>query len=87
MNLCQISPSSHTGFTYDALLSAFLMLEAAGIGGPMLGLVLLPGLLAAGIGELVFIGLDSLTGFGTFSLAIPRVSLTPALFTSTSILP
>jgi len=55
------------------LLSAFLMLEAAGIGGPMLGLVLLPGLLAAGIGELVFIGLDSLTGFGTFSLAIPNL--------------
>ena len=55
------------------LLSAFLMLEAAGIGGPMLGLVLVPGLLAAGIGELVFVGLDSLTGFGTFSLAIPNL--------------
>jgi hypothetical protein len=41
--------------------------------GPMLGLVLLPGLLAAGIGELVFVGLDSLTGFGTFSLAIPNL--------------
>jgi H+/Cl- antiporter ClcA len=53
------------------LLGAFLLLEAAGIGGPMLGLVLIPGLLAAGIGMLVFIGLDSLTGFGTFSLAIP----------------
>ena len=25
MNLCQISPSSHTGFTHDALLSAFLI--------------------------------------------------------------
>ena len=53
------------------LLGAFLLLEASGIGGPMLGLVLVPGLLAAGIGMLVFIGLDSLTGFGTFSLAIP----------------
>lgn len=53
------------------LLGAFLLLEAAGLGGPMLGLVLVPGLLAAGIGMLVFIGLDSLTGFGTFSLAIP----------------
>jgi H+/Cl- antiporter ClcA len=30
-----------------------------------------PGLLAAGIGSLIFIGLDSLTGFGTFSLTIP----------------
>jgi H+/Cl- antiporter ClcA len=53
------------------LLGAFLLLEASGLGGPMLGLVLVPGLLAAGIGMLVFIGLDSWTGFGTFSLAIP----------------
>jgi H+/Cl- antiporter ClcA len=55
------------------LLGAFLLLEASGLGGPMLGLVLVPGLLAAGIGMLIFIGLDSLTGFGTFSLAIPGV--------------
>jgi H+/Cl- antiporter ClcA len=55
------------------LLGAFLLLEASGLGGPMLGLVLLPGLLAAGIGTLIFIGLDSLTGFGTFSLAIPNL--------------
>jgi H+/Cl- antiporter ClcA len=53
------------------LLGAFLLLEAAGLGGPMLTLVLLPGLLAAGIGDLIFLGLDSLTGFGTFSLTIP----------------
>jgi H+/Cl- antiporter ClcA len=46
-------------------------MEAAGLGGPMLGLVLLPGLLAAGIGSLIFIGLDNLTGLGTFSLALP----------------
>jgi hypothetical protein len=37
----------------------------------VLGLVLVPGLLAAGIGTLCFIGLNSLTGWGTFSLAIP----------------
>ena len=53
------------------LLGAFLLLEAAGIGGPIAGLVLLPGLLAAGVGTLIFIGLDSLTGYGTFSLALP----------------
>src|SRR3954470_16275224 len=53
------------------LIGAFLLLEASGLGGPMLGLVLVPGLLAAGIGTLVFIGLDSLTGFGTLSLTIP----------------
>jgi H+/Cl- antiporter ClcA len=53
------------------LLGAFLLLEASGLGGPMLGIVLVPGLLAAGVGTLIFIGLDSLTGFGTFSLSIP----------------
>jgi hypothetical protein len=36
-----------------------------------LSLVLLPGLLAAGVGSLIFIGLDAWTGLGTFSLAIP----------------
>ena len=46
-------------------------MEASGLGGPTLGLVLVPGLLASGIGALIFIGLDSLTGLGTFSLAIP----------------
>ena len=55
----------------NPLLGAFLLMEASGLGGPMLGLVLLPGLLAAGIGTLIFIGLDSWTGLGTFSLAIP----------------
>ena len=53
------------------IIGAFLLMEATGLGGPMLGLVLIPGLLAAGIGSLIFLGLDSLTGLGTFSLAIP----------------
>jgi H+/Cl- antiporter ClcA len=53
------------------LLGAFLLLEASGLGGAMVSVVLMPGLLAAGVGTLIFIGLDSLTGFGTFSLAIP----------------
>jgi H+/Cl- antiporter ClcA len=55
------------------LLGAFLLLEASGLGGPMLGVVLVPGLLAAGIGTLIFLGLDELTGFGTFSLALPEL--------------
>ncbi|HKA98025.1 MAG TPA: chloride channel protein [Streptosporangiaceae bacterium] len=55
------------------IVGAFLLMEASGLGGPMLGLVLLPGLLASGIGSLIFIGLDSLTGLGTFSLAIPSL--------------
>lgn len=55
------------------LAAAFLLMEAAGIGGPMLGVVLVPGLLAAGTGTLIFLGLNTLTGLGTFSLAIPDV--------------
>ncbi len=53
------------------ILGAFLLMEVAGIAGPMIGVLLLPGLLAAGIGSLVFLGLDGLTGWGTFSLAVP----------------
>src|SRR3954447_6833277 len=66
------------------LVGAFLLLEAAGLGGPMLGIVLVPGLLAAGVGSLIFLGLDSLTGFGTFSLSLPGLEpfdhLTVAMF-------
>ena len=53
------------------LPAAFLLMEIAGIGGAMTSLMLVPGLLAAGIGSLVFIGLDALTGLGTTSLSIP----------------
>jgi len=55
------------------LAAAFLLMEAAGIGGGLVSVILLPGLLAAGVGFLVFVGLDSWTGFGTFSLAIPSI--------------
>jgi H+/Cl- antiporter ClcA len=53
------------------LLGAFLLMEASGLGGPTLGLVLVPGLVAAGVGSLIFVGLDAWTGLGTFSLALP----------------
>jgi H+/Cl- antiporter ClcA len=52
------------------LAAAFLMMEAAGLGGATATMVLVPGLLGAGIGSLVFVGLGSWTGFGTFSLAV-----------------
>jgi H+/Cl- antiporter ClcA len=55
------------------LAGAFLLMEASGIAGAMLGVVLVPGLLAAGLAALIFIGLDSWTGFGTFSLSIPSI--------------
>jgi H+/Cl- antiporter ClcA len=67
----------------NPIVAAFLMLEVAGgsMGGAMLGPLLMPGLLAAGIGTLVFVGLDAWTGFGTFSLAIPHL---PAFTTPTA---
>ena len=55
------------------LLGAFLIMEAAGIGGATLTLVAVPGLLASGIGALIFLGLDSWTGFGSFSLGLTTV--------------
>ncbi len=55
------------------LAGAFLLLEAAGIGGGLISVILLPGMLAAGIGSLVFIGLSSATGSGTYSLALPDI--------------
>jgi len=65
------------------LLGAFLIMEAAGIGGVTLSLVALPGLLSSGIGTLVFVGLDNWTGLGSFSLAIPSVppAVTPTIAT------
>jgi hypothetical protein len=55
------------------IAGAFLLMEASGLGGPMLGLILVPGLLAAGVGSLIFVGFDAWTGHGTFSLAIPNL--------------
>jgi H+/Cl- antiporter ClcA len=55
------------------VLGAFLIMEAAGIGGVTLSLVALPGLLASGIGALVFVGLNHWTGLGNFSLALTSV--------------
>ncbi|MFG2396365.1 chloride channel protein [Streptomyces lydicus] len=59
------------------LLGAFLLMEVAAPVGPMLGALLLPGLLASGVGALIFTGLGDWTGLGTYSLAlhdIPRAS-------------
>ncbi len=55
------------------LVGAFLLMEMVGLGGPMMEIVLVPGLLAAGVGSLIFVGLDNLTGFGTFSLAVSSI--------------
>jgi H+/Cl- antiporter ClcA len=57
------------------LIAAVLLIEAAGIGGPRLPLILLPGLLGAGIGSLVSIGMGSFTGLSSAAYALGPVQL------------
>jgi len=59
------------------VVGAFLLMEVIGIAGPMMSVVLVPGLLAAGVGTLIFIGLGQWTGFGTLSLTIPDLPSVP----------
>ncbi|RSS66707.1 chloride channel protein, partial [Streptomyces sp. WAC06614] len=55
------------------LLGAFLLMEASVLGGAWLGVIMVPGLLAAGVGSLVFLGLGRWTGLGTYSLVLSDV--------------
>jgi H+/Cl- antiporter ClcA len=57
------------------IIAAVLMLEALGLDREKLPLILLPGLLAAGIGSLVSIGMGSITGLSTSDYAIGALSL------------
>lgn len=57
----------------NPLLGAFLLMEAIGLGGAAATVVMLPGLLAAGVGALVFIGIGTTSGVGEFSLAVPNL--------------
>ncbi len=63
-------------FLFDSpLIAAVILIEATGIGGPRLPLILLPGLLAAGIGSLVSIGMGSFTGLSTKAYALSPIVL------------
>jgi H+/Cl- antiporter ClcA len=57
------------------LIAAIILIEAAGLSRERLPLILLPGLLAAGIGSLVSIGMGSWTGLSTSDYALPTLSL------------
>jgi chloride channel protein, CIC family len=59
------------------LIAAVLLIDATGLGGRQLPLVLIPGLLAAGIGSLVSIGIGSFTGLSSSAYAIGTLSLPP----------
>ena len=57
------------------LIAAVILVEATAIGGPRLPLVLLPGLLAAGIGTLVSLGMGSFTGLSSRDYALGPLPL------------
>jgi H+/Cl- antiporter ClcA len=57
------------------LIAAVLLIEAAGIAGRRLPLVLIPGLLAAGIGTLVEVGMGSWTGVNTSAISLELLQL------------
>ena len=61
------------------VIGAVILLEAAALGGggPTLSLVLLPGLIAAGLGSLVFIGMGDWTGLSTSAWALSPLDLPP----------
>jgi hypothetical protein len=57
------------------IIAAIILIEAAGLGGPRLPLILVPGLLASGIGSLVWIGMGSWTGLSTSEISIGSLDL------------
>ncbi|WP_405806713.1 chloride channel protein [Streptomyces sp. NBC_00210] len=54
----------------NPLIAGVLLIEVAGVGGPQLFAVLLPALLASGVGDLVFTGFGRWTGLDTGSLTV-----------------
>jgi H+/Cl- antiporter ClcA len=59
------------------IIAAVILLEALGLDREKLPLILLPGLLAAGIGSLISIGMGSLTGLNTSAYALGTLTLPP----------
>lgn len=57
------------------IIAAVLLLEALGLDRKKLPLVLLPGLLAAGVGSLISIGMGSLTGLNSSDYSIGALAL------------
>src|SRR3954451_17789977 len=66
------------------VIGAVILIEAAGLGGSRLPVVLLPGLIAAGLGSLVFIGMGAWTGLSTSAWALSPFEL-PAFSQPTAV--
>jgi H+/Cl- antiporter ClcA len=59
------------------IVGAVIIIEASGLGGATLPLILIPGLIAGGIGSLVFIGMAHWTGLSTAAYSLPPLQLAP----------
>src|ERR1700742_2413576 len=59
------------------IIAAVLLLEAVGLDREKLPLVIMPSLLAAGIGSLISIGMGSITGLSTSAFAIGALTVPP----------
>ncbi|MFM8304660.1 MAG: chloride channel protein [Actinomycetota bacterium] len=57
------------------IVAAIFLIEATGIGGATLPLVLIPGLVAAGVGSLVFVGTARWTGLPTAAYSLSPLEL------------
>ena len=57
------------------VIGAIILIEAAGLGGAVLPLILLPGLMSAGIGSVVFLGMGHWTGLSSAAYALSPISL------------
>jgi H+/Cl- antiporter ClcA len=57
------------------IIAAVILIEATGLGGSRLPIVLIPGLLGAGIGSLMSIGMGSFTGLSSSAYALGPLTL------------
>lgn len=59
----------------NPIIAAIVVVEAIGIGGAMAPVIVLPGLISAGIGSLVFYGVGNFTGLSTDAYALVPLQL------------
>ena len=63
-------------FIFDSpLIAAMILIEATGLGGPRLPMLLVPGLFASAVGSLLSIGLGDWTGLNTSNYALSALDL------------
>jgi hypothetical protein len=57
------------------IVSAVIVVEAAGLGGSTLPLIVVPGLIAAGVGSLIFLGMSHWSGLSTAAYSLTPLEL------------